>query len=184
MQSLVIRTNSTEVMQIDTGGQVGIGTATPQNLLHVGPGACAVVQSRVNAVVASKRARCRYRDRAEQRCQPARAGIRRGRIHRHHVEPPPRLEDRGSRPGGRQCRRQVLGIAANPQNLLHVGPGVSAIVQSRVNAVVASNAPDAGIAIAQNSGVNVLVQASGAGAFIGTTAITPWCSEPPISTAW
>jgi len=36
--------------------------------------------------------------------------------------------------------------------------------------VIASGNPDAGIAIAQNSGVNVLLQASGAGAFIGTTS--------------
>ena|SRR3982074_1087658 len=57
-----------------------------------------------------------------------------------------------------------VGIGtSNPQNLLHVGPGTSSIVSSRVNAVIASNSPDAGIAIAQNSGVNVLLQASGAG---------------------
>jgi hypothetical protein len=67
-----------------------------------------------------------------------------------------------------------VGIgAANPQNLLHVGSGTSSISSSRVNAVIASNAPDAGIAIAQNSGVNVLLQASGAGAFIGTTSNHP-----------
>lgn len=57
-----------------------------------------------------------------------------------------------------------------PQNRLHVGPGSSSIVASRVNAVVASGSGDAGIAIAQNSGVNVLLQASGAGGFIGTTS--------------
>ena len=60
-----------------------------------------------------------------------------------------------------------------PQNLLHVGPGSSAILPSRVNAVVASQNPDAGIAIAQNSGVNVLLQASGAGGYIGTTSNHP-----------
>ena len=48
---------------------------------------------------------------------------------------------------------------------IHVGPGGTSIVPSRVNVVVASNNPDAGIAIAQNSGVNVLLQASGAGGF-------------------
>ncbi|MFN0107281.1 MAG: hypothetical protein ACKVZH_00380 [Blastocatellia bacterium] len=57
-----------------------------------------------------------------------------------------------------------------PQNRLHVGPGSSSIVASRVNAVVASGSGDAGIAIAQNSGVNLLLQASGAGGFIGTTS--------------
>ena len=54
-----------------------------------------------------------------------------------------------------------------------MGPGSSSIAPSRVNAVVASTTHDAGIAIAQNSGVNVLLQASGAGAFIGTTSNHP-----------
>jgi hypothetical protein len=66
-----------------------------------------------------------------------------------------------------------IGIASNPQNRLHVGPGTSSIVRSRVNAVIASNTPDAGIAIAQNSGVNVLLQASGAGGYFGTTSNHP-----------
>ncbi len=66
-----------------------------------------------------------------------------------------------------------IGTANNPQNRLHVGPGTSSIVQTRVNAVVASNTPDAGIAIAQNSGVNVLLQASGAGGYLGTTSNHP-----------
>lgn len=56
---------------------------------------------------------------------------------------------------------------------VHVGPGNSSIAASRANAVVASNSPDAGIAIAQNSGVNVLLQASGAGGYIGTTSNHP-----------
>jgi hypothetical protein len=67
-----------------------------------------------------------------------------------------------------------VGIGTNsPQNRLHVGPGSSSIAPSRVNAVVASNNPDAGIAIAQNSGVNVLLQASGAGGYLGTTSNHP-----------
>jgi Chaperone of endosialidase len=66
-----------------------------------------------------------------------------------------------------------IGTASKPQNRLHVGPGTSSIVPSRVNAVVASNTPDAGIAIAQNSGVNVLLQASGAGGYLGTTSNHP-----------
>lgn len=79
------------------------------------------------------------------------------------------------RTAGKECIRidavGKVGIGtASPQNMLHLGPGTSSIVASRVNAVVASKAPDAGIAIAQNSGVNVLLQASGAGAFIGTTS--------------
>jgi hypothetical protein len=70
----------------------------------------------------------------------------------------------------------VLGFVgigtSDPQNLLHVGPGTSSILTSRVDAVVASNRPDAGIAIAQNNGVNVLLQASGGG-YIGTTSNHP-----------
>lgn len=67
-----------------------------------------------------------------------------------------------------------VGIGAlSPQNQLHVGVGSSSILPSRVNAVIASNTPDAGIAIAQNNGVNVLLQASGAGGYIGTTSAHP-----------
>jgi hypothetical protein len=66
-----------------------------------------------------------------------------------------------------------IGTANDPQNRLHVGSGTSSILPTRVNAVVASNAPDAGIAIAQNSGVNVLLQASGAGGYFGTTSNHP-----------
>src|SRR5688572_11592840 len=67
-----------------------------------------------------------------------------------------------------------VGVGTNsPQNRLHVGPGSSSIAPSRVNAVVASNSQDAGIAVAQNSGVNVLFQASTAGAFVGTTSNHP-----------
>lgn len=56
---------------------------------------------------------------------------------------------------------------------VRVGSGNSSIAAGRVNAVVASNSADAGIAIAQNSGVNVLLQASGAGGYIGTTSNHP-----------
>src|ERR1700722_14421280 len=57
-----------------------------------------------------------------------------------------------------------------PQLRLHVGPGSSSIGADRVNVVVASKNPDAGIAIAQNSGVNVLLQAADAGGYLGTTS--------------
>ncbi len=64
-----------------------------------------------------------------------------------------------------------VGIGtSNPQNLLHVGPGTSTIGGSRVNEVVASTTTDAGIAIADNNGVNLLLQASGAGGYIGTVS--------------
>jgi hypothetical protein len=67
-----------------------------------------------------------------------------------------------------------VGIGSSaPQNRLHVGPGSSSIAAGRVNAVIASNSVDAGIAIAQNSGVNVLLQGSGAGGYIGTTSNHP-----------
>jgi hypothetical protein len=67
-----------------------------------------------------------------------------------------------------------VGIGTkSPQNRLHVGSGSTSIAPSRVDAVVASTKPDAGIAIAQNSGVNVLLQASGAGGYIGTTSNHP-----------
>ena len=67
-----------------------------------------------------------------------------------------------------------VGIGTpNPQNQLHVGAGSSSIAASRVNAVVASNNPDAGMAIAQNGGVNVLLQASTSGGFFGTTSNHP-----------
>jgi hypothetical protein len=72
-----------------------------------------------------------------------------------------------------------LGFSFQPRLVIkdngnvQIGSGASSIAASRVNAVVASNSPDAGIAIAQNSGVNVLLQASGAGGYIGTTSNHP-----------
>ena len=67
-----------------------------------------------------------------------------------------------------------IGIGnTTPQNLLHVGSGTSTITKDRVNAVIASQTVDAGIAIAQKDDVNVLVQAAGAGGYIGTTSNHP-----------
>ncbi len=64
-----------------------------------------------------------------------------------------------------------VGIGTTtPQNLLQVGAGTTTILASRVNEVVASKTTDAGIAIAQNSGVNVLLQASAGGGYLGTTS--------------
>jgi hypothetical protein len=60
-----------------------------------------------------------------------------------------------------------------PQNLLHVGSGMSTIAKDRVTAVIASQTVDAGIAIAQQDNVNVLLQAAGAGGYIGTTSNHP-----------
>jgi hypothetical protein len=67
-----------------------------------------------------------------------------------------------------------IGIGnSTPQNLLHVGSGTSTITPDRVNAVIASQTVDAGIAIAQKDNVNVLIQAAGAGGYIGTTSNHP-----------
>jgi hypothetical protein len=61
-----------------------------------------------------------------------------------------------------------------PKNKLHIGSGKSTITNDRVSVVIATKATDTGIAIAQEGGslgpVNLLLQASVAGAYIGTTS--------------
>jgi hypothetical protein len=69
----------------------------------------------------------------------------------------------------------TIGIGnPDPKNKLHVGSGQTTITQDRVSVVVATKGIETGIAIAQEGGsagpVNLLVQASGAGAYIGTTS--------------
>jgi hypothetical protein len=67
-----------------------------------------------------------------------------------------------------------VGIGTpSPENQLHVGPGSSSIAPDRVNVVVASQSSEAGIAIAQKDKVNVLLQAAGAGGYLGTTSKHP-----------
>jgi hypothetical protein len=67
-----------------------------------------------------------------------------------------------------------VGIGTpSPENQLHVGPGSSSIAPGRVNVVVASQSSEAGIAIAQKDKVNVLLQAAGAGGYLGTTSKHP-----------
>jgi hypothetical protein len=65
----------------------------------------------------------------------------------------------------------------DPKNQLHIGSGESTITNDRVSVVIATKGTDTGIAIAQEGGalgpVNLLVQASGAGAYIGTTSNHP-----------
>jgi hypothetical protein len=172
LQPLVIRTNAKEAVHIDPAGKIGIGTPNPQNLLHVGPGASSIVSSRINAVIASSApdagVAIAQNSGVNVLLQASGAGAFIGTTSNHPVVLRTADQDRVVLTAAGQ-----LGIANNPQNLLHVGPGSSSIVSSRVNAVIASNTPDAGIAIAQNSGVNVLLQASGAGAFIGTTSNHP-----------
>jgi hypothetical protein len=62
---------------------------------------------------------------------------------------------------------------SNPAGL-HIGSGESTITNDRVSVVIATKGTDTGIAIAQEGGslgsVNLLLQASGAGAYIGTTS--------------
>ena len=169
-QPLVVRTAGKECIRIDAVGKVGIGTASPQNMLHLGPGTSSIVASRVNAVVASKAPDAgiaiAQNSGVNVLLQASGAGAFIGTTSNHALVLRTNDLDRVvvSATGN-------LGIAnGSPQNLLHVGGGSSAILASRVNAVVASRTADAGIAISQNSGVNVLLQASGAGAFIGTTS--------------
>ncbi len=46
-QPLLIKTNGIEALRVNTVGQVGIGTPSPQNQLHVGAGTSAIAPSRV-----------------------------------------------------------------------------------------------------------------------------------------
>ena len=65
-------------------------------------------------------------------------------------------------------------MAILPSGDVQIGPGGTSITpRARVNAVIVCIEPDAGIAIAQSTGVNVLLQASGAGGYIGTTSNHP-----------
>jgi len=68
-----------------------------------------------------------------------------------------------------------VGIGnTDPKNKLHIGSGKSTITHDRVSVVIATKARETGIAIAQEGGslgpVNLLLQASDAGAYIGTTS--------------
>ena len=161
-QPLVVRTNSTEAMRVDPSGKVGVGTKTPQNSLHVGPGSSTILSSRVNAVVASSAPDAgiaiAQNSGVNVLLQASGAGGYIGTTTNHPLV---------LRTGDQD--RVVVTATGN----LQVGHGSTSIVSSRVNGVFASVAPDAGIAIAQNSGVNVLLQASGAGGYIGTTSNHP-----------
>jgi hypothetical protein len=169
-QPLVMRTNAKEAARIDATGKLGIGTTNPQNSLHVGPGTTGIFASRVNAVVASNSPDAgiaiAQNSGVNLLVQASGAGAFIGTTSKHAL-----VLRTGDLDRLVVTASGNLGVGNNnAQNLLHVGPGGSNIATTRVNAIVASNSPDAGIAIAQNSGVNVLLQASGAGAFIGTTS--------------
>jgi hypothetical protein len=156
---VVFKVNGKEVMRADASGRVGVGVATPQNLLHVGPGTSSIATSRVNAVFAGSGGDAGVAiaqgNGVNVLLQASGAGGFIGTTSNHALVF--RTND---------LDRMVVHTNGN----LQVGPGTTAITATRVNAVFASNNNDAGLAIAQNSGVNVLVQASGAGGFIGTTS--------------
>jgi hypothetical protein len=141
---LVIRTNNKTALEIDPTGKVGIGTATPQNLLHVGPGSTVISSTRVNAVVASTNPDAgiaiAQNIGVNVLLQASTAGGYIGTVTHHPLTL--RTSD---------LDRLVIdslgntGLAQNrPQNLLHIGPGTSAIASSRVNAIIASANPRRG----------------------------------------
>ena len=161
-QPLVVKTNDQEVLRFDTVGNIGIGTFSPQNQLHVGSGSSSIFPSRVNAVFASVNPDAgiaiAQNSGVNVLLQASGAGGYIGTTSNHPLVFRTNDLDR---------------VVVNADGNVRVGPGSSSIAPSRVNAVFASVNTDAGIAIAQNSGVNVLLQASGAGGYIGTTSNHP-----------
>jgi hypothetical protein len=161
-QPLVIRTNEVEAARVDVNGHVGVGTTTPQNRLHVGAGTTTIASSRVNVVVAGGTGDAgvaiAQSGGVNVLLQASGAGGYIGTTSNHPLILRTNDLDR---------------VVVRTNGDVQVGPGTTSIAASRVNAVFATNEPDAGVAIAQNSGVNVLVQASGAGGFIGTTSNHP-----------
>jgi hypothetical protein len=161
-QPLVVKTNGQEVLRFDTVGNIGIGTFSPQNQLHVGSGSSSILPSRVNAVFASINSDAgiaiAQNSGVNVLLQASGAGGYIGTTSNHPLVF--RTND---------LDRMVIETNGN----VRVGSGSSSIASSRINAVFASINSDAGIAIAQNSGVNVLLQASGAGGYIGTTSNHP-----------
>ena len=86
-QPLVIRTNEVEAARVDINGNVGIGTTTPQNSLHVGDGTTSITPNRVNVVVASTQVNAGVASRRKtastcscRRREPAASSARRLRI--------------------------------------------------------------------------------------------------------
>ena len=161
-QPLVIRTNEVEAARVDINGRVGIGTTTPQNSLHVGNGTTSITPNRVNVVVASTQVNAgvalAQKDGVNVLLQSSGAGGFIGTTSSHPLILRTGDQDR---------------VVVKTDGDVHVGQGATSIAASRVNAVFATTEGEAGIAIAQNSGVNVLLQASGAGGFIGTTSNHP-----------
>jgi hypothetical protein len=159
---LVVKTNDVEAMRVTTDGQVGIGTSTPQNRVHVGAGSTTIDPARVNVVVANNGVDAgvaiAQNSGVNVLLQASGAGGYIGTTSNHPLVLRTLDFDR---------------VIVRQDGKVHIGPGVTSIAASRINVEVASTAPDAGIAIAQNTGVNVLLQASSAGGFIGTTTNHP-----------
>ena len=130
--------------------------------MHVGPGATSIAASRVNAVFATTEGDAgiaiAQNSGVNVLVQASGAGGFIGTTSNHPLVFRTNDQDR---------------VVVKTDGDVHIGPGATSIAASRVNAVFATTEVDAGIAIAQNSGVNVLVQASGAGGFIGTTSNHP-----------
>ena len=161
-QPLIVKANNSEALRVDPDGKVGIRTPTPQNLLHVGDGSSAILSTRVNAVIASQNPDAgigiAQNSGVNVLLQASGAGGYIGTTSNHPVVFRTNDQDR---------------MVLDTNGILRVGTGASSILPSRVNEFVTSQNPDAGIGIAQNSGVNVLLQASGAGGYIGTTSNHP-----------
>jgi len=161
-EPLIIKTKNREALRVDSSGHAGIGTVSPQNLLHVGSGSTTIVATRVNAVIASQNPDAgiaiAQNSGVNVLLQASGAGGYIGTTSNHPLVFRTKDLDR---------------MVVDTNGLLRLGTGSSSILPSRVNAFVTSQNPDAGIAIAQNSGVNVLLQASGAGGYIGTTSNHP-----------
>jgi hypothetical protein len=161
-RALVIKTKGVEAARIDKDGNVGIGKSNPQNRLHVGPGSSSIDKSRVNAVIASNNQDAGIAvaqgNGVNVLLQASAAGAFLGTTSNHPVV---------LRTG--DLDRVVVHTDGNMQ----VGRGSSSIAASRINVAIGSDRQDGGIAIGQNTGVNVLLQASGAGAFLGTTSNHP-----------
>jgi hypothetical protein len=154
---LLVQDSSDPVVTFQSDGKVGIGTPSPGFKLHIeGPATDANGGSVYLGGTDTPGTTTALRLGVDKAY---------GWVQSHGGEVPLALNPLGSN----------VGIGnTDPKNKLHVGSGNSTITKDRVNVIVASKATDAGIAIAQEGGpigsVNLLLQASGAGAYIGTTS--------------
>ncbi|HEY5813033.1 MAG TPA: hypothetical protein VIT23_10335, partial [Terrimicrobiaceae bacterium] len=157
---LLIQENTQPVATFQSDGKVGIGTPSPGFKLHIeGPATDANGGSLYLGGTDTPGTTTALRLGVDKAY---------GWVQSHGGEIPLALNPLGSN----------VGIAnTDPKNKLHVGSGETTISKDRVSVVVATKATDTGIAIAQEGGalgpVNLLLQVSGAGAYIGTTSSHP-----------